>query len=143
MEIPSDPTSVAGDTVVAIVATQHRGEVSMLLADRLMPIALTPLGHCRQGAGEPSLCRHLPHHVLALQRPAPQVSKAKEVKLGTACRRMVLTIRTMEAEVDEPRLLRVEGESEPVQSLTQNMEDSLGIEMVLERHHQVIRIPDQ
>jgi hypothetical protein len=42
MEIPSDPTPVAGDAIVAIVATQHRGEMSMLLADRLVPITLAP-----------------------------------------------------------------------------------------------------
>ena len=110
MEIPSDPTSVAGDAVVAVVATQHRGQVGVLMEDRLMPVTLAPFGHRRQGTGEPSLCRHLPHHVLPFQGPSPDMGKAQEVECGTARRRVAQTTWTAKSEVDEPRLLRMEGE---------------------------------
>jgi hypothetical protein len=115
----------------------------MLLADRLVPSALAPIGNRQQGSGEPSLCCHLPHHVLASHRPAPHVGKAEEVERCTACRRMMLPVRSTEAEVDEPRLLRMECESKPVQPPTQDMEDSLGVKVILKRHHKIIRIPDQ
>jgi hypothetical protein len=62
-----------------------------------------------------------------------QHTEAEEVECGPACRRMMLTVRTTEVEVDEPRLLRVECESEPVQSLPQDTEDALGVEMIRKR----------
>src|SRR5215212_3068040 len=115
MEIPSDPTSVAGDAVIAVVASQHRRQVGVLVANRLVPVTLAPRVHRRQGSGEPALCRDLSHHVLGLPGPAPYVGKAQEVEDGAARRRVVLTTRTPKAEVDEPRLFRMEGESKPAQ----------------------------
>ena len=46
----------------------------------------------------------------------------------------MLTPRTTEAEVDEPRLLRVEREPEPVQPPIQDTENLPGVEVILERH---------
>src|SRR5215212_5869574 len=131
MEIPSDPTSVAGDAVVAVVAAQDRGQAGVLALDRLVPVVLAPFAHCRQSAGEPALCRHLPHHVLALQGPPPDMGEAQEVEGGTARRRVALAARTAKAEVDEPRLLRMESESISVQPLTQSAKDPLGVEVIL------------
>src|SRR4051812_48730923 len=123
MEIPSDPTSVAGDAVIAVVASQHRRQMGVLVANRLVPVTLAPGVHRRQGSGEPTLCRHLPHHVLGLPGPSPYVSKAQEVEGGAARRRVALTTRAPKAEVDEPRLLRMEGESKPGQPLLQGAKD--------------------
>src|ERR1700759_1529067 len=99
MEIPSEPTSVTGDAIVAVVATQHRRQVCVLLSDRLVPIALAPLADCRQGAGEPALCCHLPHHVLAVPGLSPHVCEAQEVERGPARRRVAQAIRTPKSEV--------------------------------------------
>src|SRR5215218_6648477 len=132
MEIPPEPTSVAGDAVVAVMATQHRRQMLVLLSDRLMPVTLTPLADRRQGAGKPALCRHLPHHVLAVPGFSPHVGKAQEVERSPARRRVAQAIRTPKAEVDEPRLVRMEGKSKPGQPLSQHLEDPLGVEVVLE-----------
>src|SRR6185312_5065327 len=115
MEIPPEPTPVAGDAIVAIVAPQHRRQMSMLLADRLVPITLAPLRHRRQGTGEPALCRHLPHHVLAFHGLAPDVGEAQKIERGPARRRVACAIWAAKTEVDEPRLVRMESEAIPGQ----------------------------
>ena len=62
------PTSVPGDAIAAVVVTQNRREVRLLLVDWLVPTVLAPLGHRRQGAGEPPLHRPLPHRRFAASR---------------------------------------------------------------------------
>jgi hypothetical protein len=48
-----------------IVAPHHRGQMGVLVRDRLMPVVPTPIRHRRQCAGVAVLCRYLPHHILA------------------------------------------------------------------------------
>ncbi len=92
-----------------------------------MPVTLAPLTDRRRGTGEPSLCCHLAHHILSVPGFSPHVGKAQEVERGPARRGVAQAIRTPKAEVDEPRLVGMEGESKPGQSLVQHLEDTLGV----------------
>src|SRR5215813_3271695 len=67
-----------GAPVVGIVAPHLRNQLSMLLGDRPMPVRPAPVLHRRQRAGVTLLGRYLPHHVLTLPRPSPNVAEAEE-----------------------------------------------------------------
>src|SRR6204780_3482891 len=106
-----------------------------LVGDRLMPVARTPVRNRRQRAGVTVLCRYLPHHILACPRLAPDVGEAEEGERGTIRLRMVSPIWSVVAEIDEGGLAGMEGQSIPCKALTQNAEDPLGIEKILECQH--------
>src|SRR3954454_16003228 len=106
-----------------------------------MPVMPAPVGDRPQRAGEAT--RHLPHHVDALLRLSPDVGEAEEIKRGAVCGRVRGPLWPFEAEVDEARLVGMEGESIPGQTLAQHRQDPFGIEEVLEGHHQVVGVPDK
>src|SRR6202140_3786064 len=133
--VPAYSSKVARYTVVGIVAPHHRGQMADLGRDRLMPVAPTPVHTRRQRAGEPVLCRYLPHHILTQPRLAPDGGEAEEGERGTIRLRMVSPIWSVVAEIDEARLVGMECESVPCKAFTQNAKDPLGIEEVLERQH--------
>jgi hypothetical protein len=112
--------------------------MGLLVRDGLMPVDPTPSRNRRQRAGVTVLCRHLPHHILACPRLAPDVGEAEEGERGTIRLRMVSPIWSVVAEIDEARLVGMECESIPYKTLTQNTKDPLGIEEFLERHHGII-----
>ena len=89
----------------------HRGQMGVLVADGLMPVYATPSRNRCQRAGVPVLCRYLPHHILTQPRLTPNVGEAKEGERGTMRLRMVSPIRSVVAEIDEARLVGMEGES--------------------------------
>src|ERR1700756_5372733 len=62
----------------------------------------------------------------------------EEGERGTIRLRMVSPIWSVVAEIDEARLVGMECESIPCKSLTQNAEDPLGIEGILERHYGIV-----
>src|ERR1700692_4568323 len=136
--VPAYSSKVARYAVVGIVAPHHRAQMGALIRDRLMPVAPTPVRNRRQRAGETVLCRYLPHHILACPRLAPDVGEAEEGERGTIRLRMVSPIWSAVAEIDEARLVGMECESMPCKALTQNAEDPLGIEEVLERQHGIV-----
>src|SRR6202161_2278082 len=95
------------------MAPHHRGQMGVLIRDGLMPIVPTPVRNRRQCAGIAVLCRYLPHHILTLQRLAPDVGEAEESERGTIRLRMVGSIWSVVAEIDEARLVGMERESIP------------------------------
>src|SRR5471030_1846418 len=94
--------------VVGIVAPHHRGQMGVLVRDRLMPVVPTSIRHRRQCAGVAVLCRYLPHHILARPRLAPNVGEAEEGERGTIRLRMVSPIWPVVAEINEARLVGME-----------------------------------
>src|SRR6202158_5262436 len=129
--------------IVGIVAPHHRGQMGALVRDRLMPVAPTPVRHRRQRSGVTVLSRYLSHHILACPRLTPNVGEAEEGERGTVRLRMVSPIWSVVAEIDEARLGGMECESIPCKALTQNAEDPLGIEEVLERQHGIVSEADK
>ncbi len=93
------------------MAPHHRGQMGVLVRDGLMPIAPTPGRNRRQRSGVTTLCRYLPHHILACPRLAPDVGEAEEGERGTIRLRMVHPIWSGVAEIDDTRLVGMECES--------------------------------
>src|SRR5689334_13161845 len=108
-----------------------------------MPVVPAPVRDRSQCPGKAAFGRHLPHHVDALLRLSPNMGEAEEIERGAIGGRMNSAIRPFEAEVDEARLVGMESESIPGQTLAQYRQDPLGIEKALEGHHQVISVPDK
>src|SRR3954447_25912252 len=102
-----------------------------------MPVMPAPVRDRPQRAGEATFGRHLPHHVDALLRLSPDVGEAEEIKRGAVCGRVGSPLRPFEAEVDEARLVGMEGE--PGQTLAQHRQDPFGIEEVLETRSSAYR----
>src|SRR3954447_24423641 len=98
-----------------------------------MPVMPAPVRDRPQRAGEATFGRHLPHHVDALLRLSPDVGEAEEIKRGAVCGRVRGPLWPFEAKVDEARLVGMEGESIPGQTLAQHRQDPFGIEEVLTR----------
>src|SRR6185312_10756147 len=76
-----------------------------------MPVVPTPVRDRSQCPGEATFCRHLPHHIATLPRLSPHVGEAEEIERGAVCGRMRGPLRPVEAEVDEARLVGMEGGS--------------------------------
>ena len=141
--VPSQPTTVARDTVIGKVSPHHTPQVEMLLADCEMQVVPAPVAHRRQRTGKPALCRGLPNYILALLGPTPYVSEAKEVERGAVRIRMAYAPRPMKAKVDEVRLVRVEREPKAGKTLAQHRQNALGVDKSVERHHRIIGEADQ
>src|SRR3984893_12629719 len=69
--------------------------------------------------------------------------RSEEGERGTIRLRMVSPIWSVVAEIDEACLGGMECESIPCKALTQNAEDPLGIEEVLERQHGIVSEADK
>ena len=117
--------------------------MSVLLADRLVPVFPAPVAYGRQCTSVTFLCRHLPHHVLALARLSPYVAEAKKGERGTIRARVAGRIWSIAAEVDEACLVGMEHEPEPRKTLAQDRQDALGVDNVVERHDRIISEPDK
>jgi len=125
------------------VASHHPGQMGMLAAQGEMPIASAPLAHCRQRPRVTIFGRDLPHPIHASLRLSPDVGKTQKVERGAARIRMACALRSIDAKVDEVRLVGVERESVPCKPLAQHIHDPLGIFENLERHHAVIGVPHE
>src|SRR5262249_45626796 len=133
--VPAKSSNVARYAVIGIVASHFRYQLGMLLGDRQMSVYPTPVSDRRQRAGITRLCRYLPHHVLTLPRLSPNVAEAEEDERCPARVRVVLAIWSVAAEIDEARLVGMERELVPCETLAQNFQNPLGILEVRERHH--------
>src|SRR5215475_8744725 len=51
---PTQPSTVATNTVVGVVAPHHRGQAAMLVADRSMSVFPTPFAHHGHSTGKPT-----------------------------------------------------------------------------------------
>src|SRR3954469_4350918 len=90
--VPAQPSTVASNAVIGVVAPHHRRQTGMLLGDRLVSVGPTPFGHHRHGTGVSVFGRYLPHHVLAVPRRAPDVGEAEEIERGAIRSRMVRSV---------------------------------------------------
>src|SRR5215813_6643991 len=135
MGVPAKSSKVPRYAVVGIVAPHLRDQLGMLLGDRQMSVCPTPVGDRRQRAGVTLICRYLPHHILTLPRLAPYVAEAEKGERRPTRVRVVLAIWSVAAEIDEARLVGVERELVPSETLAQNIQNPLGILEVRERHH--------
>src|SRR6266436_3341014 len=84
MPVPSQPSHIARHAVVGVVASRHRTQMTLLLPDRLVQVMTAPVAHRRKPAREPAFGRHLPHHVVASPRLAPDMGEAQEVERRAA-----------------------------------------------------------
>ena len=125
------------------MAPHLRDQMSMLLGDRQMPVFPAPVANRRQPAGVTLLCRYLPHDVLALSRLSPNVAEAEEGERRPIRFRVVFSIRSVAAEIDEARLVGVERELVSTKTLAQNIQNPLGILEVRERHHGIVGESDK
>ena len=143
VRVPSQSTTIARNAVIGKMATHHAAQMEMLFADCPMQVMPAPVTHRSQCAGKPVLRRGLPHYILSLPGPHPDMSEAKEVeRCATRCR-VAHSIRSLEAEVDEACLLGMQCKAIPRKTLAQHSQNPLGAEEVLERHHKIIGIPDK
>src|ERR1700678_3245685 len=140
--IAAELRDVPGDAVVGVMAYELRGELYVLIADRLVAVLPAPVVDRDQGAGEAAFRRPLPHHVLALLRLRPGVGEAEKVERPVFAVRM-RAILALGTEVDEARLVGMEREPEPSKALRQHFHDPFGVVVVLERHHEVISKSNQ
>ena len=125
------------------MASHHLGQMSMLVAQAQMPIASTPLAHSCQSPRVTAFDRHLPYPIHPFLRLDPQVGEAEEVERGASRVRMANAVRSIDAKVDEARLVGVELEPVPLKTLAQHVDDPLGIFENLESHHAVISVPHE
>ncbi len=108
---------------------EYRRQPGALFACEPLPVGPAPILDRGQRAGKTALGRHLPHHVLALPRLSPRVGEAEEVeRLRLAVWRHPTT--SLQAEVDEARLVRMQLEAEPAKPFPQHVHDPLGIVVV-------------
>ena len=119
------------------MAPHHRVQMGMLVADEPMPVSLAPVGDRSQCAGVAVLCRYLPHRVPACPGLAPYVAKAKKGERGPIRFRM-RAICSLEAKIDEARLVGMKCEPIPRKPLAQNTQYPLGVAEVCERHHGIV-----
>ena len=117
--------------------------MSVLLADRLVPVFPAPVAYRRQCTSVTFLRRYLPHHILALTRLSPNVAEAKEGERGAIRTRMVGRIWSIAAKVDEACLVGMECELVPSKTLAQYLQNPLGILDVRKRHHGVVGETDK
>ena len=71
------------------------------------------------------------------------MGQAQEVEAGPIRLRIARILSAVWAEVDEARLVGMEGESIPCQTLAQDRQHPFGIEEVVERHQRVVGVPDK
>src|SRR4051794_37347441 len=71
------------------------------------------------------------------------MGEAKKIERGAIRRWMVRSVCSVGTEVDEARLVGMEHQPVPLKTLAQDSQDPLGVVAMLERHDQVISIPDQ
>ena len=140
--IPAQPLAVSREAIVGAVPPDHSRQMGVLLAERTVQVSSGTIDHGSQGARIPVFRRDLAHHVLAPQRLAPHVGKAKEVEGRPRCRG-VKPLRAFEPEVHEARLGRMEREPEPSKALAEHGEQALAGRSVLAGHHRVISIANQ
>src|SRR5262249_39972235 len=110
---------------------------------RLTAARPAPVPPGRQRAGVTLICRYLPHHVLTLPRLSPNVAEAEEDERCPARVRVVLAIWSVAAEIDEARLVGMERELVPCETLAQNFQNPLGILEVRARHHGIVDVSDK
>jgi len=103
----------------------------------------TPVADRRQRASVTLICRYLPHHILTLPRLSPYVAEAEEGERCPTRPRVVLAIWSVAAEINEARLVGVERELVPSETLAQNIQNPLGILEVRERHHGIVGESDK
>jgi hypothetical protein len=115
----------------------------MLLADGEMQVLPAPIAYRRQRTGKPTLGRGLQHYILALPGPAPCMGEAEEVERGALRCRVGLSIGSLEAEVDEASLGRMQSKSVSAKTLAQYIQNSLGAVEVFKRHDEIVGIPDK
>jgi hypothetical protein len=113
----------------------------MLVAERPVAACPTPVTDRSHRAGKPALGRHLPNHVFAVPRPSPNMGQAQEVEAGPIRFRMARTPQPLWAEVDEARLVGVEGKSIPRETLAQDRQHTFGVDDVIERHQCIVGEP--
>ena len=71
------------------------------------------------------------------------MGEAEEVERGAIRRWMVCSVWSVGTEVDEACLVGMEHQPVPLKTLAQSSQDPPGGVAVLERHHEVISVPDQ
>jgi hypothetical protein len=103
--------------------------IGVLVADGLVPVYATP---ARGRTGSLPL---LAAPILTQPGLTQTWVKIRKVNECTIRLRMVSPIWSVVAEIDEARLVGMECKSIPCKALTQNAEEPLGIEEVLERQH--------
>jgi len=133
LQLPNIPR----DAIVGKVTIEYRSQPGALFAGRQVPMGPAPVLDRGQRAGKPAFSRGLPHHVLALPRLCPRVGEAKEVeRVGLAVWRH--PAKTLRAEVDEVRLVRVQRKAEPAKPFPQHLHNPLGVLIGLKGHHEVV-----
>src|SRR3954454_7961538 len=113
MQAPTIPANAK----VSEVAPQHRGQAAMLVAERPMAVFPAPGSNCSHRAGKPVFGGHLPNHVLTIPRTPPVMSYDKDDEAVHISFRMARALSLLWAEVDEARLIGVERQSIPSESL--------------------------
>ena len=93
MGVPAQSTAIACNAVIGVMAPHHLAQMALLFGDAQMQIVSAPVAHRSQRTSEATLRRALPHHVLALPRLHPDMSKTEEVERGPARCRVGLAIR--------------------------------------------------
>src|SRR5215831_3784790 len=117
--------------------------MGVLVTNRLVPVGPAPIRDRRQRAGVTFLCRYLPHRAVSFPRPSPHVAEAEKGKRGPIRVRVVPSIWSVAAEIDEARLVAVEFEPVPSKTLAQDIQDPFGIPGIRERHHGVVGEADK
>ena len=106
------------------MASHHAAQMEMLFADCPMQVMPAPVTHGSECASKAVLRRALTHHILSLPGPHPDMGEAEEVeRCATRCR-VAHSIWSLEAEVDEACLLRMQCKTIPSKTLAQNSQET-------------------
>ena len=109
----------------------------MLRRDRQAPVALAPVVHRFQRAGEAAFRCDLANDVLALQRPPPDVGEAEEVERRGRCH-PVTPVEASPAEVHIARLGLMEREPVSTETFAQRVKQALAAVAVFEGDDKVV-----
>src|SRR6266700_7273655 len=138
---PRETAIVRRSPVVLVVAPEFGIERRGLMLDRVVPMVLAPLRHRLRTASK--ACAHGPDVNRKPPPPAARTHMRETEKVEGRRLPRVGTARTRRAaERQEPRLLGVERQTIPRESLGKHFQDPLRVLAILKAEHEVIGVPN-
>jgi len=136
---PPDLLRVRAHGEVVVVPLQSSLEPEVLLAHRVVSMLSTPRRDRRERPRQPTcLCLHV--HVPPSISSAPVPGETEKIE-GRWPSSIIVVTRT--AKWNQPSFLGAQSQSVPLETLRECPQHSIGVLLVREDNHEVVRIPDQ
>ena len=136
-------SKISSHSVVSIVTLQDAPQPCPELLQRLVHPAAQRLLNLLQLGHHPLVRRLSPDREPALRTGSTLMNKSEECKrLRFLLAPPAPVLSRISAELQQPRLLRMEFQPKLCQPLPEFFQEPLGIGLVLESHHQIVRVAD-